>query len=256
VLLGVIQGSEVRGVSLVHLHPGHVATIWPPSVRWTDDELGERLAVAAADLARHRGAAFAQAQLAVDEVREKTWLEKANLCHVADIECLLWLPLPSDRSEDVPIPSNLSLERYVHPAQRGRLEPLLAQTWIDTLDCTALEGMRNAADALDNYLAAGDSGAEHWYFLRGGGQDAGCLLLAEHRETDEMELVYMGLAPPWRGQGLGHVLTRCAQKLTRRADRACLTTAVDTANLLARAVYQAAGLVACERRQVLLLRFV
>jgi len=256
-LLGVIHQAEVLGVVWAQMQPGRTATIWPPQLRQYDDQLGRKLARAAVERARCQGATFVQAQVAPDELQAKAWLEGAGLRRIANMECLSWQAPGMDcELRFPPLPRSLALRRYAHPVQRPLLEQMLMQTWIGTLDCPALEGLRNSTDAVEGYMAAGDSGAEHWYFLCHGEDDAGCLLLADHSEDDEMELVYLGLAPPWRGRGLGHVLIQCAQQVTHRAGRRSLTTAVDSANVPACAVYDAAGFFRFDRREIMMLWFV
>jgi len=252
-LMGVVQNDQLLGVTWAQIQPGRTATIWPPCIVGSDENLGCRLALAAVEAAFSAGAKVAQAVISPLDAPEARWLEAAGLMPVADMECLVWQtpsgkasPLEETQSDD------LQWENYTHPRDRRRLEALLRQTWIGSLDCPALDGLRDPADVLEGYLAAGTSQAKHWCFLCNRGEDAGCLLLAEHSDSDELELVYMGLTPELRGHGHGHVLVQMAQRLTRRAGRSRLTTAVDAANGPARAAYAAAGFICYDRRRVLL----
>ncbi|MCE9554711.1 MAG: GNAT family N-acetyltransferase [Planctomycetes bacterium] len=252
-LVGVVQSDQLLGAAWAEMQPGRTATIWPPCIVGSDEKLGGRLALAAVEAAFSAGAKVAQAVISPLEVSELRWLEAAGLRPVADMECLVW-QVPSSSASPLDEAQNdvMQWKNYAAPTDRRRLEALLGQSWIGSLDCPALDGMREPAEVLDGYLAAGTSQAQHWCFLRSCGADAGCLLLAEHADSDEMELVYMGLVAELRGHGHGHALVQMAQRLTRRSGRSRLTTAVDAANAPASAVYAAAGFICYDRRRVLL----
>jgi hypothetical protein len=74
------------------------------------------------------------------------------------------------------------------------------------------------------------------------------LLLADHPDDDQWELVYMGIIPAARGRGWGLQITRHAQWLTGCAARRRLILAVDAANQPAVAMYAAAGFQTWNRR--------
>jgi ribosomal protein S18 acetylase RimI-like enzyme len=80
-------------------------------------------------------------------------------------------------------------------------------------------------------------------------------LLADHPDDDQWELVYLGVAPESRGQGLGMALARKALAMARRAGRRQLVLAVDAANAPAIEIYRRAGFEAWERRRIFLRRF-
>ena len=90
-----------------------------------------------------------------------------------------------------------------------------------TLDCPALNGVRDLPDVLASYRACGEfDPAERWFIACRGERDVGCLLLADHPDADQWEIVYVGLVPEERGRGSGLALTRHAQWLARQAGRA------------------------------------
>jgi len=252
-LLGTVREDQLLGVIWAEMHPGRTATLWLPHVIDNDQTLGTRLAISAVDQAFLLGAHVVQALLSPGDVAERRWLETAGLTHAAEMECLVWLPPTvgsNHRSENAA--GVLRWEHYHHPDQRSRMEQLLTKTELDSFDCPALAGVRRPADLLDGYLAAGNQSTAHWHFALAGDEGIGCLLLAEHVESDEMELIYMGIAQEHRGRGLGHGLVEMAKQVTQCAGRSRLTTAVDAANLPACAVYAAAGLICYDRREVLM----
>jgi GNAT superfamily N-acetyltransferase len=105
-------------------------------------------------------------------------------------------------------------------------------------------------DVLAGYQATGCFAPERWLIVRSGGQDVGCLLLADHPRDGNWELVYMGLVPLSRGRGWGREIVRYAQWLTAQAKRPRLVVAVDDANHPALQVYAVKGFRAWDRRRV------
>ncbi len=91
------------------------------------------------------------------------------------------------------------------------------------------------------------------FFASRRGRTSGCLLLTDHPEHKQWELVYVGLSAEFRGRGWGVEAVRRAQSLagTRPACHGCLLLAVDAANEPAIAMYGEAGFTAWDRRSVL-----
>lgn len=153
-----------------------------------------------------------------------------------------------------PARDRLEFETY-STANYERFVEALSRTYIETRDCPVLNGVRSDEDVLAGYQATGVFAPERWFLLRYDGRDAGCLLLADHPETDQYELVYMGLVPEVRGAGLGEVVTRYAMWQAKQAGRQRLVLAVDAKNGPAKAMYGAAGLVRWQQRYVWVRRF-
>jgi len=132
---------------------------------------------------------------------------------------------------------------------------VLEATYEQTLDCPVLNGVRQIEDVLVGYRSTGAFSPDYWLIVRHGGKDVGCLLLADHPQHDNIELVYMGVMSSLRGRGWGIQITRQAQWLTRRAGRRRLVLAVDAANTPAVRMYAEAGFQTWDRRSVYLRRF-
>ena len=67
------------------------------------------------------------------------------------------------------------------------------------------------------------------------------MLLSKTEELRSVELVYLGLTPALRGQGLGAKLLDLAFRVVPRSTFEHITCAVDKANTPAARIYQRAG---------------
>ena len=103
---------------------------------------------------------------------------------------------------------------------------------------------------LQGYAAQGTFSPDRWFFARSEDQDVGALILTEHAEGENWELVYMGVTPSGRGNGFGWQIVQFALWQAGRADVQRLILAVDEANEHALAVYRKAGFVVWDRRTV------
>jgi len=137
----------------------------------------------------------------------------------------------------------------------GVLVDALDDSYMDTLDCPELCGMRRTSDIIASHGAIGRPELAIWTLVRHEGRPAGAVLLAGLPEQRCYELVYIGLGPSLRGLGLGELLMRRAlgqlsARLRRGAMRSgwSLTCAVDTDNTPAVRLYQRLGFTPFDRR--------
>lgn len=138
----------------------------------------------------------------------------------------------------------------------------LERSYIGTLDCPELCGMRSVEDVLDSHQRVGVFDPALWWLVFDGDSPEGCLLLTVCPEHDSVELVYLGLSPRVRGKGLGKTLmTFGLSRLypgsiaaTNDQGRPCvqgtggLTCAVDTRNEPAMRLYRQLGFASFARR--------
>lgn len=139
--------------------------------------------------------------------------------------------LRSDAGRILP-PPDLHLEAYSAATVAAFGEVLLA-SYIGTLDCPELNDDRPAGAILGMYC--GTAGTAEWYLARVGGVPAAILLLTPALAT--WGLAYLGLAPAFRGRGLGTKLTQFALARSGGA----LSLNVDERNLAALAIYAKFG---------------
>jgi GNAT superfamily N-acetyltransferase len=129
---------------------------------------------------------------------------------------------------------------------------LIRQTYVQTLDCPGLAGMRSGPDILAGHRAAGLFRPDSWWIARLEGQDVGCLLINDVPDASGKEIVYLGLVPSVRGRGLSAVLLARALGWSARQGAQALRVAVDARNTPAIRAYQRAGLAETSRHQVFL----
>jgi len=79
---------------------------------------------------------------------------------------------------------------------------------------------------------------------------AGCLLANDAADERAVNIVYLGVVPACRGQGLGAAMLRQAESVARRRGKLALTLAVDARNTYAQRLYVRAGFVQVARRVV------
>lgn len=129
----------------------------------------------------------------------------------------------------------------------------LDSTYLETLDCPELCGMRDTRDVLESHRATGKFDPRYWWLLIDeAGVPGACLLLNPCPEQRTIELVYLGLAPATRGRGIGRALITYGLGITCATrngwDVAC---AVDDRNAPARNLYESLGFVAFGKRAAL-----
>ncbi len=134
-----------------------------------------------------------------------------------------------------------------------QLAELIAATYIDSLDCPAIVGRRNISDVIATHKSGGIFLPQSWWILECAGRPAGCVLVNDASDSENSkssEVVYMGVAPEFRGRGFGKMMINRAAADARRRKRRMLTLAVDSHNTPAKCVYNAAGFVETARRLI------
>jgi ribosomal protein S18 acetylase RimI-like enzyme len=240
----------VASVGAVWANPvgGTVATVWPPNLVAAEPE--ETADVLLANLhSRLQDTPLAMAQavlesdtdLAADRLRRNGY-EHAALLHY--LVCPVNNPMESG---DCPV--------FFEPfreEQRSRMIEIVNATYQNTRDCPRLNGLLEPADVLESYRSSGVYRPELWSFVRRkkSATDVGCLLLNDHPDHEQLELVYMGIVPTARGEGFGRHVTQHAITTAKRLGRRRVVLAVDALNRPAIDAYSAAGFSVCDQRHV------
>jgi len=124
----------------------------------------------------------------------------------------------------------------------------ICTSYEDTQDCPGLVGLREIQDIIAGHKAVGRFDSRFWtaWFL--GDQPVGVLLLNPLADQRELELVYLGLAPAFRGKGLATELMRRAAALATSHNYAGIHLAVDEQNTPAVKLYRTLGYRAMARK--------
>lgn len=237
------------GATLVMHQRDGVSLVWPPVVAGTDEKR-----VAAALMRQicqeldQPGVKFGQVLLSPEEKDEAALLSEYGFEMVAELFFLA-------RSLEEPYPEpawepDIEVETFDETVNVERFARLIERTYLGSLDCPRLNGTRTGTDAIAGHRLSGTFHPQGWRLYRVGGRDAAVLLLNEHPDQDAVELVYFGVAPEFRGRGLGRRLLADAMTTSRSWKRAAIFLAVDAGNTFANGVYAEFGFQEVARRQV------
>lgn len=251
-LLEARRGDRTVGAAWGRSWADGTAEVAPPRVSPTEPEETAHLLLAELEerlSANQVHVAFAY--LPSDDSKSSNWLAREGYRHAGE---LLVLTCANEHDSRASMGQPLSFHDY-HPSHKQHLTELVRRTYKDTLDFPTLGGFRHIGDVLERYAETGESGTDHWSFVRSADRDIGCLLLADHQQEGQCELVYMGLVPEARGNGWGRQIVAYALQAARRIGRRQMVLGVDEHNDPAITVYASAGFIQQSRRSVLVKAF-
>jgi GNAT superfamily N-acetyltransferase len=167
-------------------------------------------------------------------------------CRFEPLAELIYLDRDVRRGADTALPGGFSWDGY-SSATHGDFARAVSATYDGSLDCPRLNGRRNIDDVIEGHKAAGEFDPKLWFLLRDRSNgaattSAGVLLLNRSTRTDSLELVYLGLARPYRGKQLGDAMMRHAINTASAIGSRRLSLAVDSNNAPALRLYQRHGM--------------
>lgn len=191
------------------------------------------------DQYRRQDIHLAQVLLDLPDQLTRQAYEAAGFSLLAQLDYLqttLW------RRVDPPaLPNDLTWLHY-SAATHPRFAQAILASYRDSRDCPALNGRRGIDDILTGHKATGQFDPDLWFLLCRDDQTLGVLLLSTSQRSDAIELVYLGLCPEARGQGLADLLMRQSLWSVRASGKRRLALAVDAANPPALKLYYRHGL--------------
>jgi mycothiol synthase len=250
ILLAAWEDDRLLGAALAQPLAGKAAVIWPPQILVGNN--AERCQIAARLLARlhaelsQTGIRLAQCLLAADDHAATALLQAGGFAPAAE---LLYLAASAHEFPTQPLRLPFAAEAF-DIAELPRLARLIERTYVGTLDCPQIDGLREPADVIAGYQGVGQFRPELWQFVRHENEDVGCVLVNLHPDVGHAEIVYLAIAPEVRGRGWGLELARHAQWLAGQAACEQTVLAVDAANEPAIRVYAAAGFREFDRKTV------
>jgi len=242
-LLVATLSGNLKAVAWVQILPGRAAAVWPPS---PGEPASPPLMQAVSRYLAEHDIPLAQFLINPEAPVDQKLLEAGQFRKLADLAYLVadgnFFPPQAPTSDLEFVPSAID-----NPLRFGNL---LTRTYQGSLDCPALNGVRDEADTLEGYASQGTDASIHWFFIQNKGEDVGALILAEHDGGERWELVYMGIVPEARGQGFGWQIVQFALWQAGSSGAQQLVLAVDETNRYALAMYRRAGFIGWDRRTV------
>lgn len=229
----LVAGPYHDPTGVVWLQPlaGGVGVLWPPA---NGLSVAGDLLRAGGDYADRRGLRVVQFLAAAGERVDCEVLSAGGFRELAKLAYL------SASAKSFPVEPDLEFQSHAGD-QPQRLGRVLEQTYAHTRDCPQLDGVRPAAEVIEGYRQQGDHDPALWYVVRAAGRDVGVLLMTTYPESANWELIYMGVVPQARGNGVGRKIVEFALTAACRSGADQLLLAVDASNQPARDVYASAG---------------
>lgn len=248
VLLGAVLDEQLVAAQLAQILPGNVAVVWRPALAHpavvSPAQVASSLSPALAAELERANIRFAQALTAPHDEPSRELFALYEFLRTAKLLYMCAEPQ---------IDPQLRLPFQMVPLTRcseSHLQPLINQTYVGTLDCPGLDGLRETADVIAGYRAVGLYRPDLWFVARQQEEDIGCLLLNLHPDVNHLEIVYLAIVPEVRGQGYGLQLARFAKDLAGQLAVAQIVLAVDAANHPAVRAYESAGFRVFDHRDV------
>jgi mycothiol synthase len=245
----------IAGMCLWVPSPGRTAMLFGPAMSdFPQSASATQVAISEALTdARDAGIVLVQAMMEPADAAGKTVFSAAGLTQLATLTYMERHPPLTP--PDFALPHDLTLAPY-DTSTHALFRQAIAESYENTLDCPALSGMRDIDDVIEGHQSVGTFDPALWGVLLRFRKPLGCLLLAEIPARRALELVYLGLSPEARGQGLGRVLMQRVLSVASRRLFAVATLAVDAANLPALRLYRRCGYTSVAQRVALVRRLI
>jgi len=229
--------------------PGRMASVFIPSLpRFLKPPTAMvGLLTESARLARQRNIQILQGTLAPEATLEAGIYRRAGFQRLTRL-----IYMDSDLTQSIPSAPpamEVTWETY-DPTRHELFARVVRGTYEDSLDCVALNGVRDIEDILASHRAAGVFCAESWLVARVAGEPMGVILLSHLPERWAYEIVYMGVLPALRGRRFGATLLRRAVEVAREQAVNTLSLSVDAGNVPAQRLYRRFGFRETSRRDV------
>lgn len=208
--------------------PGRTVLLFLPSGDGYPGQAAIHLIDAVCAHQQHQGFRLAQALTETPDTAQLQLLLSARFQRMAELVYMQRLVRAG--MAGFTLPPSLRTVPY-SPASHPLFAATILQTYEQSLDCPGLNGLRDIEDVLAGHRATGEFDPAMWQVILKDDEPAGVILLSRLRHADSAELVYFGLTPPARGQGLGAAAMEHALAIVARAELSQITLAVDSNNL-------------------------
>ncbi|MGV3606582.1 MAG: GNAT family N-acetyltransferase [Planctomycetaceae bacterium] len=258
-LLATGPANQPPSASLLYqILPGNVALLWPPGI--AENAPWQTSVASLLQFTHHQltSAGIQLSQFLLPDLGEQIAYQESLISTLKtagyhSLARLLYLYVSDQESPfptSAPTPKNCSLlpaSQFTTP----QLHDLIEQTYIDTQDCPAMNGLRSTDQVLAGYRSAGTCEDRYWFVATDQNQKPiACLLLAPDTNNHSCELVYVGVIPEARGRGVAGDLVSWAKWQAKSAACSQLLLAVDDQNLPGLKLYQRHGFQSFDAREV------
>ncbi|MFW6032063.1 MAG: GNAT family N-acetyltransferase [Phycisphaeraceae bacterium] len=221
-----------------------------PASSWPDGEVVASLVRTACMAQSPSAVRLIQSLLDPHQARTRRALKQAGFSELAT---LVYMQRPAE-PRDASLRFSDPAVRVHHYSEETRelFEQAILASYEQTRDCPGLLGLRTIEDIVAGHQASGEFHPELWHGLTCEGEPVGVMLLSDVPHCDALELVYLGLAVRYRGQGIAKRLLEHAISTAAAWGRSSLMLAVDRANEPARRLYEELGFEATGRKEALI----
>lgn len=230
--------EQIAAAALAIPSPGRTAMVFVSPVTAPEQH---DCAAAALDRASRGcpGVHLAQGLLEPAQVPQRDAFLRAGFSELATLS-YLERPVPRKpppRIADWPVGVEVDCWRQPDKVEMERFGEALDASYVDTLDCPGLCGLRDTRDVLEGHLSTGTFVPELWTLVSFRGRPVGVALFSPIPERRVIELIYIGIAPEVRGGGLGRrLMLHAFRQVAGRPERA-ISLAVDESNSPALGLY-------------------
>jgi len=242
-LLIARQQGQLCGVLPLVRHAGNIAYVWAPVIQQSThnaEAVADGLLQAASERMDAGQILFTQCLLSPDD---SPLVSQRMIRNGFDQRSQLQL-LIRGLQTDLQVRPQTRLEEISYTeALRPRFAKVVERSYLQSLDCPALHGVRTAEEALRAHRALTPWEHCHWRLYSRGEEDVAVLLTADVPEQQETEVAYLGVVPEGRGQGYAREMLLGELYRARQAGGLRLHVAVDAQNVYAQQVYREVGFV-------------
>lgn len=249
------NGPAGRMLGSVLLVPNHGCTAMlfvGQATGWSDTSAVVGLIRGVCDGPGRSGVSVIQSLIDPGQVIEGQVLERAGLTRLSKLIYMQKTVEPGEHRVSRPTalgscdqPTILTYSDATHRDFARAIEA----SYVDTLDCPGLVGMRETDQIIAGHQGTGRFDPGQWLaYFDEQGQPIAVLLLAEVAHGSGLELVYLGVAKAYRGQRIGSALMRYAVSEAARLHGERIYLAVDDRNDPAVRLYTGMGFRATTRK--------
>ena len=243
----IVAVSDGRLVGVMMELPAPDGTVLVARPRLADPRAAEagrierELIAYCRDRARKRGRIYLQSLSTVEDEATRAVFAEAGFTHGVTLLHLRLDPsrFPND-ADAAPPPPELAFTSYsdeTHP----RFAATIDRTYNGTRDCPNIPRVHDVDRVIETHKEAGRFDPALWRLASDERGEFGVILINEEPNRDCYDLVYMGVTPERRGEGLGrHVLEEGIRQVEVRRVRP-IELAVDETNAPAVRLYQRRG---------------